>query len=151
MLSLVTVPRNPWSIFDDLESLQDEMNRMFADRGYGRALRRSRASYPALNVWSSAEGMIIAAELPGIDPADVDVSVHGDELTLRGKVKAPALREGESYQRRERAEGEFLRVLRLPFRADAGGVKAGYRNGILRLTVPRHEAEKPRKIAVQAA
>ena len=75
----------------------------------------------------------------------------GDELTLRGKVNVREPGKGETCHRRERPAGEFVRTLQLPFRADAGGVKASYKNGLLRLTVPRSEEEKPRKIAVQAA
>jgi HSP20 family protein len=104
-----------------------------------------------LNVWSSADGLVIDAELPGVDPKDVDVSVLGDELTLRGKVNVQEPRTGEAYHRRERPAGEFARTLQLPFRAATGAVKANYKNGVLRLTVPRSEEEKPKKIAVQAA
>jgi HSP20 family protein len=151
MYELVTWPRNPWSIFDELESMQNDLNRTFSDRGYDSPLRRSRPTYPLLNVWSSANGIVIDAELPGVDPKDVDVSVLGDELTLRGKVNVQEPRKGETYHRRERPAGEFVRTLQLPFRANAGAVKANYRNGVLRLTVPRSEEEKPKKVAVEAA
>lgn len=151
MLEQVSWPRNPWSIFDDLESLQESMNKAFSNQGYANPLRRSRPTYPLLNVWSSPNGIIIDAELPGVDPKDVDVSVRGDELTLRGKVNMQEATGKETYQRRERPAGEFVRTLQLPFRADPNGVKANYRNGILRLNVPRSEEEKPKKIAVEVA
>jgi HSP20 family protein len=152
MFNLVTWPRNPWSVFDELESLQADMNRTFSDMrlGYGRSWRK-RATYPLINVWSSAEGIVVDAELPGVDPKDVDISVLGDELTLRGKVNAPEFCKGETYHRRERPIGEFARALQLPFRANAGAVKAHYKNGVLRLTVPRCEEEKPKRIIVEAA
>ncbi len=151
MFDLVTWPRSSWSIFDELESLQEDVNRMLAGRGRrGRSWRRG-LSYPLMNIWSSADGLVIDAELPGVDPKDVDISVKGDELTLSGKVIAEAEAEGESWHRRERPAGEFARRLQLPFRADANGVKANYRNGVLRLTIPRSEEEKPRKIAIEAA
>lgn len=151
MFDTVIWPRTPWSIFDDLESMQEGMNRVFSDRGYDRPIRRSRPTYPLLNVWSYADGIVIDAELPGVDPKDVDVSVVGDELTLRGKVNVLEPREGETYHRRERPAGEFSRTLQLPFRADTGGVKANYKNGVLRLTVPRSEEERPKKVVVEAA
>jgi HSP20 family protein len=151
MFDMVTWPRNPWSIFDDLESIQEDMNRLLSDREHGRPLRRNRPTYPLLNVWSSADGLVIDAELPGVDPKDVDISVLGDELTLRGKVNVRDPGKAETYHRRERPAGEFVRTLQLPFRASANGVKANYKNGILRLTVPRSEEEKPRKITVEAA
>jgi len=152
MFDLVTWPKNPWSIFDELESMQDGVNRIFSERGYDRqGVRRSRPTFPLLNVWSSADGVVIDAELPGVDAKDVEISVLGDELTLRGKVNLSDPGNGETYHRRERPAGEFARTLQLPFRADAGAVKAHYKNGVLRLTVPRSEEEKPKRIAVEAA
>jgi len=66
-------------------------------------------------------------------------------------VNAPEPAEGESVLRRERPAGEFQRTLQLPFRANAGAVKATFRNGILRIAIPRSEEEKPRKIAIESA
>lgn len=152
MLELVTWPRNPWSIFDELESLQEDMSQVFSGRGRSRRGwrgRRWRSAYPLMNVWSSSDGVVIDAELPGVEPKDVDISVMGDELTVRGNVNAGEGAEGTTYHRRERPAGEFTRTLQLPFRADAGKVKANYRDGVLRLTVPRSEEEKPRKIAIE--
>jgi HSP20 family protein len=103
-----------------------------------------------MNVWSSDDGLVIDAELPGVAPENVDVSVMGDELTLQGKVNAEEPAEGETQHRRERPSGEFSRTLQLPFRADAAGVKAAYRNGVLRITVPKSEDEKPKKIKIAA-
>lgn len=151
MLELVTWPRGSWSIFDELESLQADMNRAFSEAEGNRTRWRGQGAYPLMNVWSSKAGIVVDAELPGIDPKDVDISVLGDELTLRGKVQAQEGGKDETYHRHERPHGEFARTLKLPFRAAAGDVKANYKNGVLRLTVPRAEEEKPRKIAVEAA
>ena len=148
MLDVVRWQRSPWSIFDELESLQADMNRAFA--AGDRPWRRRRPRYPLLNVWSSEDGLVIDAEVPGVDPKDVDISVKGDELTLSGKVNTVGPPEGESVHRNERPSGEFARVLQLPFRADAGDVRASYKNGILRVTVPKTEEEKPRKIAIES-
>ena len=151
MLELITLgPRNPWTIFDELESLQADVSRFFADAEAPR-VKRARCAYPPLNVWSSADGLVIDAEIPGIDPDQVEVSVDGDELVLRGKINVEALPEGETLLRRERPTGEFQRTLQLPFRANAPAVKATSRNGVLRISVPRSEEEKPRKIAIESA
>ena len=153
MFDLVTWPRSPWSVFDELEALQEDVNRVFrgqardAAGGRGRAWRR-RPTYPLMNVWSSADGMVIDVELPGVDPNDVDISVVGDQLTVQGKVNVKEAAEGETYYRRERPAGEFLRTLQLPFRADTSAVKANYRKGVLRITVPRSEEEKPKRIQI---
>ena len=152
MFELVTWPRSAWSIFDELESLHTDVNRALRGRGCGgRSGRRYRraASYPLMNVWSSSDGVVIDAELPGANPDDLDVSVEGDQLTLSGKLNVYDPPEGETYHRRERPAGEFTRTLQLPFRAEAGGVKANFKNGILRLAVPRSEDEKPRKIKIE--
>ena len=148
MLDLVRWPRNPWSLFDELDSLQEDMNRALS--GTGNRFRGRRAGYPPMTVWSSSDGMTIDAELPGADPKNVDISVAGDELTLRGNINAEEPAEGETFHRRERPHGEFVRTLQLPFRAKANGVKASYTNGVLRVTVPRAEEEKPRKIQIEA-
>lgn len=150
MFELVAWPRSNWSLFDDYDDLGEEVNRIFTGRGFDSAARYPRYAYPPVNVWSSGDGVIIDAELPGVDPADVNISVTGNELTISGKVNAAASDEAETCIRRERPSGEFARTLRLSFQADAAAVKAQYKNGVLRLTVPRPEREKPRKIAIEA-
>ena len=151
MLEVMSIrPRSPWTIFDELESLQADMNQIWAGPEASRYGRRVRAAYPPLNVWSSAEGIGIDAEMPGVDPKDVEISVIGDELTLRGQINVQEAPASETLLRRERPAGEFSRTLQLPFRANTGAVKATFKNGILRIAVPRSEEEKPRKIAVEA-
>lgn len=151
MFELMIGPRNPWTVFDELESIQENMNRLLAGPAAAHLARRARAAYPPLNVYATADGLVIDAELPGVDPQDVEISVVGDELTLRGKVNAQEPAAGETILRRERPAGEFQRTLQLPFRANTGGVKATFKNGLLRIAVPRSEEEKPRKIAIEAA
>jgi len=92
----------------------------------------------------------IDAEMPGVDPQAVEISVVGDELSLHGKVNAQEPAAGETVLRRERPAGEFERTLQLPFRANTAAVKATFKNGILRISIPRSEEEKPRKIAIEA-
>ena len=149
MFELTIGPRNPWTVFDELESIQADMNRILSGQDAPRLARR--AAYPPLNVWASAEGLVIDAEMPGVDPQDVEISVVGDELSLRGKVNAQEPAEGETVLRRERPAGDFQRTLQLPFRANTGAVKATFKNGILRISIPRSEEEKPRKIAIEAS
>lgn len=142
--------RNPWSIFDELEALQADLNRAFTGGGAYRPARRGQV-FPRMNVWSSKEGLIIDAELPGVDVKDVDISVKGDELTLQGKTSPCETGKDVVWRRQERPSGEFSRMLQLPFKADGNGVKAAYKNGILRISVPRSEEEKPKQIAIEAA
>lgn len=151
MFEIATWTRNPWSVFDELESLQSDMSRMVSGAGNGRLWRRARPAYPLMNVWSSAEGLVVDAELPGVDPKDVEITVQADELVLSGKVNVQEPQKDECVCRKERPSGQFSRTLQLPFRANAAGVKASYRNGVLRISIPRSEEEKPKKIAVEAA
>lgn len=150
MFELTTWPRSPWSIFDELESLQEGMNRALDGRS-GRRADEGRYRYPLMNVWTSADGLVVDAELPGANPEDVDISVMADELTISGKINSMPKRESETLHRQERPSGEFSRTLQLPFRANPEGVRAAFKNGILRVCIPRSEEEKPRKIKIEAA
>ena len=150
MFELTTWPRSPWSIFDELESLQESMNRALDDRSGRRAGERGYR-YPLMNVWTSADGLVVDAELPGANPEDVDIRVMADELTISGKINSIPKQEGETLHRQERPSGGFSRTLQLPFRANPEGVRAAFKNGILRVSIPRSEEEKPKKIKIEAA
>lgn len=151
MIELAAWSRNPWSIFDELDTLQEGMNRLLADRTGAGFLRRRATGYPPMNVWSSKDGLVVDVELPGVNPRELELSVIGDELTIKGKVNVSVAGTEVAYLRRERPSGEFSRVLKLPFRAEVAAVKANYRNGVLRLHVPRAQEEKPRSITIDAA
>ena len=142
--------RDPWSVFDELEALERNLNQGLIGLDEQRRTRR-RDGFPPMNVWVSAEGLVADVELPGVDPKEVDVSVTGDEMTVSGRVAGEEDPKDMVVRRRERDACEFSRTLRLPFRANAAGVKATCRNGILRIAVPRSDEDKPRKIAVEAA
>lgn len=128
----------------EMQRLQREMNRLFSG-----ATELYAHDFPALNVWRSEDGAVVVAELPGIDPGKLDISVVGDSLTLSGNRDLETLKEGESYHRQERTYGRFARTLQLPFQVDAVKVGAKYEKGVLHVTLPRLEAEKPKKITIQ--
>lgn len=107
--------------------------------------------YPPVNVWHSENEVVVDAELPGVEPQHIEVKLEEDELTLSGERMEEPNKEGTALHRRERPFGKFRRKLRLPYRGQADKVNASYRNGILRIVVPRAEADKPRKITIQAA
>lgn len=131
--------------FTEVQRLQREMNRLFSGASEVYA-----HDFPAVNVWRSEGGAIVTAELPGIDAAKLDISVVGDSLTVSGNRELETLREGESYHRQERTYGRFSRTLQLPFQVDAAKVEAKYDKGVLQITLPRVEAEKPKKIAIKS-
>lgn len=107
--------------------------------------------FPAVNLWQGDEALAITAELPGVDPSDINVSVSGTVLTLSGERRAPDVPEEAAWHRRERGFGKFSREIRLPFEADDGKVEARFQNGVLRIVVGLPDAEKPRKIKIKAA
>jgi HSP20 family protein len=109
------------------------------------------ASYPPLNIWSNEEGLVITAEVPGISPDEIEISVVGETLTLSGERKAEELDEGTRYHRQERGSGKFSRTVQLPFPVDVDEVNALFVDGVLEIKLPRTEADKPRKIAVKSA
>lgn len=129
----------------EMQRLQREMNRVFS--GLDQAVSREN---PPVNAWVGESDVIVTAELPGVDPGKVDISVVGDTLTISGSREPEALKEGENYHRQERGYGRFTRSLQLPFHVETGKVGARYDRGILEITLPRAEADKPRKIAVMS-
>ncbi|RMH98911.1 MAG: Hsp20/alpha crystallin family protein [Calditrichaeota bacterium] len=132
---------DPWREF---ERLQREMNRLFDSFTGSR-----RRVYPAVNIYSNQDGVVVTAELPGYDPKDVDISVLGEVLTLRGVRKPVELGQEDKFHRQERSHGEFERSIRLPFAVDADKVQAEFKNGVLNIVLPRAEADKPKKIHIK--
>lgn len=137
------------SSWREMERLRREMNRLFA--GMPRWTGVSAApSYPAMNVWTNQNGAVVTAELPGLNPEDIDISVQNDTLTLRGSRQPDELQEGETFLRRERGCGSFTRSLQLPFQVESGQVEASYAKGILSITLPRAKVDKPKTITIKA-
>jgi len=137
---------NAWR---EMDRLQREMNRLFDN--YYPVRMHTAPSFPATNLWSNDEGLILTAEVPGIRPEDIDVSVVGETLSLTGARKPEELKEGTRYHRQERGYGKFSRTIQLPFPVDVNKVEATFKNGLLHISLPRAEADKPRKIAVKSA
>ena len=138
---------SPWR---EVERLQREVNRLFSDT-FSLAGGRTAPSYPAMNVWNNEDGIVVTAELPGVNPEDIDISVVGDTLTISGSRRPLELKEGERYHRRERRYGTFSRSFQLPFRVESDDVEAVFDNGVLHLSLPRAEVDKPKKISVKSA
>lgn len=106
--------------------------------------------FPALNVWQNGEAVAVVAEVPGVEPQDIEIAVKDDALTISGERRAPELPAGASWQRRERAFGRFNRAIRLPFRVDPDQVEARFADGVLRIALRRPEADRPRRIEIKA-
>ena len=124
--------------------MQDEL-----DRAYGSRRRRgSTSEFPPLNVWSGEHDVVVTAEVPGVDPEEIDVDVDGSVLTIKGSRAQPTVTENAAAHRRERSYGSFARSVTLSYDVDTEKVQAECRNGILRIYLPRPESEKPRRIRI---
>ena len=135
------------SAWREMERLRREMNRLFETSSYG-TLRRA-PSFPAMNVWTSEEGLIVTAEIPGVEIGDIDISVMNETLTVSGQRNPEEVGEGVRYHRRERGYGRFTRSVQLPYPVDSDNVEATFKNGVLSIALPRAEEDKPRKITVK--
>jgi len=106
--------------------------------------------FPAVNIWVAADLAMVTTELPGIDSKAIDISVVNDALTLRGSRQPDGPNQSESYHRRERWQGQFTKTLELPFPIEVNKIEARYAKGVLLISLPRAEADKPRKIAIKS-
>lgn len=135
------------SIWQEMDQLQREMNRLFSATSTGRVI--NSPNYPAINIWTNEDGQIISAEMPGVQPDDIDIDVTGDALSISGVRNPDDVAKEARYHRRERNYGAFSRTIQLPFMVDTNKVEANFLNGILLITLPRAEADKPKKITIK--
>jgi HSP20 family protein len=136
----------PWS------GLMDELRRELnpALRSPNPAFQGTRGVYPPVNLFESKEGYVLTAELPGVPPESVDVSIEGSTVTLSGERKIEyAAGNGTAVHRRERQSGNFRRGFELPTEIDFDSAKATHKNGVLTLSLPKSPASKPRQITVE--
>ena len=106
--------------------------------------------FPSLNVTEDKDHYYLWAELPGVKAEDLDISIVGNQVSIRGERKIPAEKGEFNYRRREREEGAFRRTVSLPMEIDSDKVRAEMKKGILKITLPKHEKVKPRKIQITA-
>ncbi len=144
--------RDPFetTAFTELNRLQEEMNMLF-DRFFGeqRTPVRNAGVFPAVNVAQDADNVYITAELPGISGKDLDITVEEESVLIKGERRGGPEGEDVSYHRRERGEGKFSRTVALPTRVVAESTTAETRDGILKLTLPKAEEVKPKKIEIK--
>lgn len=140
----------PWTrpSWNALNQLHSEVNRLF-DRW--DTSRFEVTAFPPVNVYEDENGYHLEAELPGVDPSALELTVTGpNQIKLKGERKAPAPERAVPH-RQERTFGTFSRSLTLPAPIDADKVEARFEDGVVYLTLPKHEAARPRKIAVKAS
>lgn len=135
--------------WDPFRDFQREVGRLFETFEPLNTWRMPRA-FPPVNLYDAGEAYVLTAQLPGVDPEDVDLSITGETLTLRGDRKRPGGVSEESFRRQERQFGRWTRTVTLPDRVETNEVAATFANGILTVTMPKSEAAKPRQINVTA-
>jgi len=142
-----------WEPFHDLISLREAMDRLFEE-----SFVRPRAGWPTpvgaetltVDMYETDDAVVVKMAIPGVKPEDLDVSVVGDTLTVKGETKAEEEVKEEHYIRRERRYGSFCRSLTIPIPVLPDEAEAGFENGVLTLTLPKAEEVKPKAIKVKA-
>lgn len=143
---------DPWR---ELRNLREEVNRLF---GSAVAPWQGDSSSIATSVWSPAvdlkeepDKFVLKADLPGVDPKDIEVTMEDGVLTIKGERRFESEQERQGYKRIERAYGTFYRRFALPDTAEADKIEARSENGVLHVVIPKHERAQPRQITVKAS
>jgi len=140
----------PWSPFRELDRFRRDFDDLFDRFLGGRLSRQSPGSGPALESYVDSGKLIVRADLPGIDPKDVEITATGDQLTIRGKREQQREEKGRDFIHREVGYGSFERVVKLPVGVNPDEIKASYNNGVLELAVPLPEQSRTRKVPIQS-
>jgi len=141
-----------WEPFRGINSLQEQVFRLFDDlpfRGDDASALTSWA--PAVDIYETPQELVVKADLPEVDPKDLDIRVENNVLTIRGERKFEKKVNEDNYLRVERAYGSFSRSFSLANTVNSESIKADYSNGVLALTIPKREEAKPKQIKVNVA
>ena len=139
--------------FGELRSLQNEMNRLFSStfsRTGGENDQMMQGAWnPNVDIYENQNQIVIEAELPGMKPEDVDISIENNVLTIHGERKFEKKDENDNFHRVERSYGSFTRSFTLPPTVSSENADAEFENGVLRLTLAKREEAKPRRIEIK--
>jgi HSP20 family protein len=135
--------------FRGVTTLQDQFNRLFNDVFERQGQESSLTTWaPAIDIFETEHELVVKADLPEIDPKQLDIRVENNILTIRGERKFESKVNEDKYLRVERAYGSFSRSFSLANTVNSEAIKADYQNGVLTLTVPKREEAKPKQIKV---
>jgi HSP20 family protein len=140
-----------WSPFRDVVGLRDEMDRLF-DNFFTRSGEQGTFDTPwapIVDIYETKESVIIDAELPGMKQSDIEVNVTDNMLTIKGEKKQEKDTKEENFYRVERIYGSFSRSFTLPVGVHADKIKAVYKDGVLKITLPKAEEVKPKQIPIE--
>jgi HSP20 family protein len=141
-----------WRPFRELERMRREMDRLWDSFFEERPRRRVEEVgewLPSLDLSETKNDLVVKAELPGIDPKDIDISLANDVLTIKGEKKQEREEKEEDYHLIERSYGAFTRSIRLPREVQSDKINASYKNGILRVILPKSEEAKKKEIKIK--
>jgi HSP20 family protein len=139
-----------WDPFREMGEIQSEMSRLF-DGFFGRSAASpgfDRVWTPAADMYETKDELVIKADLPGMSEKDVQVTITGDLLSLKGQRAEPEAMQPEQYFGAERWTGRTERIFQLPIPVQADKVRAAYRDGVLTVTLPKMESVKPKEIKI---
>ena len=141
-----------WEPFSDLMSLREAMDRLF-EESFVRPTSRFLAPYGAgdlaLDIYETDNDLVVTAAVPGVKPEEVDISITGDTLTIKGETKCETKVEKANYLRQERRYGAFTRTVAIPMPVQADKAEAKFKDGVLTVTIPKAEEVKPKVIKVK--
>jgi HSP20 family protein len=144
----------PWRPFRELEEMERRFDDMLSWPLLPAVWRRiptmEMGWAPAIDVFEKEDKFVVKAELPGMKEEDIDISVVGDTLTIKGERKAESEVEEEDYYYCERSYGSFSRSIAIPSNVDAKKIEANYNDGVLEVSLPKTPEVKPKKISVSA-
>ena len=142
-----------WDPFKDLSAIQDRINRLF-DESLSRSKFFDKEGIasgfwsPAVDIYETESDIVLKAELPEVNQKDININIENNVLTLKGERKFEKETKEENFHRIERSYGSFSRSFNLPGSIDKDNVKASYKNGVLKITMPKKEESKPKQITV---
>ena len=138
-----------WEPFRGVNTLQDQFNRLFNDAFDRKGEESSLTAWaPAVDIYETEHELVVKADLPEVDPKDLDIRVENNILTIRGERKFEKKVNDDNYLRVERAYGSFARSFTLANTVNSDAIKADYQDGVLTLTIPKREEAKPKQIKV---
>jgi HSP20 family protein len=135
--------------WDPFQELQREVGRLFENLDPFHSTRQMHR-YPPLNLYDAGDRYLLSVPLPGVVASDIDLTITGETLTMRGERKRTEGVKDDNYRRQERPMGRWSRTITLPDRVDSTLVSASFADGILTVSVPKAESAKPRHITVMA-
>lgn len=146
-----SLPISLRTAFEELEHMRQQMDKLFENltEGIMKEPTFSTAAFPLVNLSEDKDNYYVRAELPGVTPEDLDISVTTDSLIISGERKSSE-EENANYHRREREAGKFSRAIPLPGQISTEKVEAKCKNGILTVVLPKSEATKTRQITIKS-